>query len=245
MRSELTTGWVRKRTSFSAQLGDGRRTSARPSPTLQHGLQGIGAKVGDLVLQGFLGRQREELALFDDTGDLHVRVDHRLGEERAAACGSRRWRETPCARRTPSFSATGCAARAGLPDLHRRGGADGSAVGHDDLLGGQSDKSACRDRSLVYKGHRPNPRIQQRIADQHRRIHPPAEGIDLENNGGGTYIVSSVKDALNERREPKVDDSLDGRDVNHGVFCAKVNVLMPRTVNSPRPTIDNRLAHLI
>ena len=27
--------------------------------------------------------------------------------------------------------------------------------------------------------------------------------------------LASVKDALHERREPKVNDSLDGRDVNH------------------------------
>jgi hypothetical protein len=105
--------------------------------------------------------------------------------------------------------------------LHRRSGADGSAVGHDDLLGGQSDKSARGDRSLVYKGHRPNPRIQQSIADQNRRIQPPAESIDIENNRGGTCIDGFVKDALNERREPEVDDPLDRRDVNHGRLLRK------------------------
>jgi hypothetical protein len=51
---------------------------------------------------------------------------------------------------------------------------------------------------------------------KHRGSEPPhptaAESIDLENNGGGACIVGFLKDALNERREPKVDDSLDGRD---------------------------------
>src|SRR5262249_40291073 len=84
------------------------------------------------------------------------------------------------------------------------------------LLGGQSDKSARRDRSPVHEGHCPNPRIQQSVADQNCRIQPPAESIDLENNGGGACIVGFVKDALNERRESEVDDSLDRRDVNYG-----------------------------
>ena len=200
MRRELTTGWVRKRTRFSAQLGDGRRTSAPARlQSLQYAFQGIGAKIGNLVLQGFLSRQSEELAFLDEAGDFHIRVDHRLGDERGAlaAFGGR---AKLCAHEGYGFLLHWLRGAARLSDVHRSSGADRSAVGHDDLLGGQSDKSAGRDRALVYKGHRPNLRIQQSVADENRRIQPPAESIDLENNGGGTYVVGFVKDALNERR---------------------------------------------
>ena len=100
----------------------------------------------------------------DEAWDFHIRVDHRLGDERGAlaAFGGR---AKLFAHEGYGFLLHRLRGAARLSDLHRRSGADGSAVGHDDLLGGQSDKSARGDRSLVYKGHRPNPRIQQSVAD--------------------------------------------------------------------------------
>ncbi len=167
------------------------------------------------MLQGFLGCKRQELAFFIDTRDLHVRIHHRLGQKRGplAALG-RRAKLFSYVRDSLLFYRL--RGRAGLSHLHWRCGADGSSVGHDDLLGSQTDQGAGGDRSLVHEGHRLNPSVQQRVADHNRGIHPPTESINVENDRRRACILRLVKNALNERREAEVNDPLDWRDVDHG-----------------------------
>ena len=166
------------------------------------------------MLKGFLRRQCQKLSLLNEATDLHVRVHHRLRDKRRPLAALGRGAEL--------FSYVGdglllhrLGGRARLSHLHRCCGADRSAIGHDDLLGSQTDESAGGDRSLVHEGHRLNPSIQQRVADNNSRIHPPTEGIDVENDRRGARIGGLVKDALNERREAEINDPLDRRHVHH------------------------------
>ena len=53
--SELTTGWVRKRTSVSAHVGDAAaHLGAGEVQGRQHRVEGVGADVREPVLQGLL-----------------------------------------------------------------------------------------------------------------------------------------------------------------------------------------------
>ena len=186
---------------------------ASKSQLVQRALNGIGAKICELVLKGFLGRQREELAFFIDTGNHHIRVDHRLrkaGRPLAALSGRAEFLPYIGDR----FLCHGLCSRARLSHLHRHCRPDGSAPGHDEVLGGQADKSAGRDGALIHEGDRAHLGIQQRIADQHCGIHPSSEGIDLQNDGRRTRIRRFIQDTLNEWRQSEVDDAFDGRHIN-------------------------------
>ena len=51
---------------------------AAQSQLLKRTFHCVGTKLGEFVLHRFLGRQREELAFFNDTRYLHIRIDHCL-----------------------------------------------------------------------------------------------------------------------------------------------------------------------
>ncbi len=75
-----------------------------------------------------------------------------------------------------------------MPHLHRGCGADRSAVGHDDFLGGQTDQRARRDGSLIDEGDSRHLGVQQGVADKHSRIDATAEGIDLEDDRRRAFL---------------------------------------------------------
>ena len=102
------------------------------------------------------------------------------------------------------------------PDLHGGGGADRGPVGDRDGLGGQADQRAGGDGAPVHEGHRPDARRQQRVANLDRGVHPPAERVDIEDDGRRASVGGLGEDAAHEGREPQVDDALDRGHVDHG-----------------------------
>jgi hypothetical protein len=186
---------------------------AAQAKLLQRAFQGVGAEIDQSVPQRFLGRQREELALLDHLGDGDIRIDHRLGEQRRplAALGGGAELLADVGNGLLLDRLRG---GAGLPHLHWRGGADRSAARHDQLLGGQADQRAGRDGSLVDEGNCGQLGAEQRIADLHGGIHPPAEGVDLQDHGCRAGVPRFLQDPPDKGRQAEIDDPVDGSDIN-------------------------------
>jgi hypothetical protein len=145
----------------------------------QDRLQGVGAGFGDLVLERLRHGEREKLSLAHQARDLHVGIDHRLGDRRrpAAGLGGR-----------PELLADvghGLLARRlafpALAHLHRHGRPDRGAHGHDDRPGGEADQRARGDGALVHEGRRADRAPEQRVPDDHRRVHPPRDSHRAEH----------------------------------------------------------------
>jgi hypothetical protein len=113
------------------------------------------------------------------------------------------------------FSATGWAGAPGSPISTGVAAPIVPPFGHRDRLGCQADEGAGGDRSLVDERHRVNARTEQRVADENGGVHAPAEGVDLKDDRGDARRRRLVEHALDERREPEVDDTLDSRHEHH------------------------------
>ena len=151
----------------------------------QDGVEAVRAGIRELVLQGLLGREGQELPLGDDAGNLHVGVHHRLGEQRRPlpALGGR---AELLAHVGDGLLRHGLRRRAGRAELHGGGRPDRPAVGHDDPLGSEADQGPGRDGPLVHEGYRPDAALEQRVTDQDRRVHTSPERVDLQDHGGST-----------------------------------------------------------
>jgi hypothetical protein len=84
------------------------------------------------------------------------------------------------------------------------------------VLGRERNQRTGRDGAPVHVRDGRHLGVEQRIADLHRGIHAPAEGVDLEHHrrraGGGRFI----EHALHKGREAQVDDAFDRRDIDEG-----------------------------
>jgi hypothetical protein len=199
-------------------LGPVRRGGAHlrfgQAQLLEYAVQLVSAEVRHSVLQRLFSGQRQQLALFDDARHLDVGIHHRLGQvlwPLARLGGGAEFLAHVGRRLFLHRQRLGT----GHADLHRRGRTDGAAVGHRDGLGGQRDQRAGRDGALVDEGHRSDVCIEQRVADLHGRIHAPAEGVDVQNQRRRAGLGSLVQHARHERRQPEIDDALDGQHVDH------------------------------
>ena len=202
----------RMRQEAQDRLGPGRRgpadLSVGQSQPLEHGLDGVGAEVGELVLERFFGGERQKLALGDEPGNLHVGIDHGLGQKRRAPA-TLGGRAELLAHVGHGLLGHRLSRSAWLAHLDRGGGSDRAAVRHHDGRGGQADQGPGRDGALVHEGHALDPRAQERVADQHGGVHPSAEGIDLQDDRARLGLGGLVEDALDEGRQAQVDHALD------------------------------------
>jgi hypothetical protein len=178
---------------------------------LQRGGQGVSGVLDHLVSERLAGRQGQQLALLDDPVDGDIGVDHRLGEHgrTLAAFGGGAELLAHVGHRL----LVGRLRRAG-PAEDRGCRADGAARRHDDGLGGEGDERAGRDRPRMHVTDGPYRTIHEGVAHHHRRVHAPAEGVDVEHHGGGAGLLRLADRAGQERRQAQIHHALDRHDVH-------------------------------
>ncbi len=190
--------------------------------SLECRLDRVGRQLRHLVLERFRRRERQQLALLDHPGNLDVGVHHRFGDLGRPVAGLRRGAEF-LANVRDGFLVRWLGVAAAATD-HGRGGADRTALAHDQRLAGKRDQRACRNSTLVHERDRPDPRTEQCVAHHDRCVHAAPESIDVEQHRRGSGFLGLPDRPREERREAEVDHSLDRDDVDDG--CASLSCEM-------------------
>jgi hypothetical protein len=55
--------------------------------------------------------------------------------------------------------------------------------------------------------------FKESVSNQHGGINPTSKGIDIQDHGLSLSRGGFIQDALHKRREPQIDDALDGHNV--------------------------------
>ena len=178
--SGATSGLVRKRTIPSAQFGSVVITCAVGCPiALSSAASSATCAFGEAEPDGLVGAEGEQLALLDHARNLHVLIDHRLGQPRI---------EPTLLGQRPELRPHGRHHLLGglgpLP-VNRCGGPDDRPGPHVDAVGGDGDEGAGAVRPRIHEGVDRDPGVPDGIGDTLRRVDPAAWGIDIEKRRRG------------------------------------------------------------
>lgn len=79
-------------------------------------------------------------------------------------------------------------------------------------LCGEGDEGSGRNRTSIHESESGDGALEQVVANRYGGIHAPTEGVDLEDDEGGSFLLGVFQHALYKGRQAQVARSLDGRD---------------------------------